>query len=585
VTITGPLGFSRFVDIYTPAPPNERSRVNSVRDSLNRTTSYLYDNDLRVTRITYPEGNWAGVSYDGIGNITESRLMAKAGSGIADIVETASFASSGCIPGTGCICIQADCFKPQWTQDAKGQQTDYTWASHGGMLTRLEPVDASGKRRKTINEYSAGPVFRLLRERVCATDVAGVELTCGTANELVKEFTYWGSTLLPLTETVKDGTGGQARTTTFTYDAAGRLLSSDGPTAGTDDATYNRYDTAGRKTWEIGPKGANGYRAATRTIYRDADNQPLTIEKGTIVNDTDTVLTVVNTQYLTYNTRRKVIKQRTAAGGSDLAVSQMSYDARNRDQCTAVRMNSAAWASLPADACTLGTAGTQGADRITRTNYDAESRVILIEKAVGTSREQDYAAYTYTVNGKKEFTTDANGNKAKFQYDGHDRQTHWWFPSKTTVGTVSTTDYEQYGYDANGNRTSLRKRDGSTLCYAYDALNRVISKTMGPACGDSGGGGTNQPPVAINDSTPATRCQVRTVNVTSNDTDPDGDSLIVISASSGTMEASAAPPSSVNFTVPDQAGTFVVNYTISDGRGGTDTASLTVTVPSTPLCP
>src|SRR3546814_13804826 len=70
-------------------------------------------------------------------------------------------------------------------------------------------------------------------------------------------------------------------------------------------------------------------------------------------------------------------------------------------------------------------------------------------------------------------------------YDGYDRQVKWNFPSKTATGAVSTTDYEQYGYDANGNRTSLRKRDGSTLTYQYDALNRmtqqVVPARTGPA--------------------------------------------------------------------------------------------------------
>jgi len=490
--ITAPLGFSRVVNIQTSTQAGYRPRITSIVDSLNRTTSYEYDSEVRVIKTTFPEGNSASVVYDGLGNITESRMKAKTGSGLTDLVETASYPLSSNCTAVPEFCTSPDYWRPAWTKDAKGQQTDYTWSStHGGMLTKLEPADASGVRRKTINEYTGS---RLTRERICAANAAGVEQTCGTASEIVREFTYWGATFLPATETVKDGTGGQARTTSFAYDSAGRLLSSDGPTAGTDDATYNRYDTAGRKTWEIGPKGANGYRAATRTTYRDADDQPLTIEKGTIVNATDTVLTVINTQYLTYDTRRKVIKQRTAAGGSDLAVSQMSYDARNRDSCTAVRMNPAVWASLPADACTLGTAGTAGADRITRTNYDVEDRIILIEKAVGTPLEQDYVAYTYTVNGKREFTTDANGNKAKFQYDGHDRQTHWWFPSKTTVGTVSTTDYEQYGYDANGNRLTVRRRDGRTLTFAYDARNQLTSKVVPDGCA----------PIQVGACTPAT---------------------------------------------------------------------------------
>jgi YD repeat-containing protein len=63
-------------------------------------------------------------------------------------------------------------------------------------------------------------------------------------------------------------------------------------------------------------------------------------------------------------------------------------------------------------------------------------------------------------------------------YDGVDRQSAWNFPSPTTPGTVSSTDYEQYGFDASGNRTSFRKRDGSTLTYQYDALNRITVKIV-----------------------------------------------------------------------------------------------------------
>jgi RHS repeat-associated protein len=76
-------------------------------------------------------------------------------------------------------------------------------------------------------------------------------------------------------------------------------------------------------------------------------------------------------------------------------------------------------------------------------------------------------------------------------YDGFDRLAASWFPSKTlptgfngstqatalaTAGATSSTDYEQYGYDLNGNRTNLRKRDGSTFGYGFDALNRMLSK-------------------------------------------------------------------------------------------------------------
>jgi RHS repeat-associated protein len=474
VTITGPLGFSRTIEIYSGF--QIRPRITSSIDSLGRTTSFQYDNnnDVRLIRITYPEGNWAGVTYDAVGNITEKRLRAKPNTGLADIVETANYS----VGPSGCF--QPICFRPNWTRDAKGQQTDYTWSgTHGGMLTKLEPADANGHRRKTTNEWQAsgGSPYRLIRERVCLVTTTSVNVTCGTAQEQVKETTYWNATLLPLTETVTDGTGSQSLTTTYTYDPAGRMLSKDGPLPGPDDSMHMRYDVVGRKTWEIGPLGSDGFRSAKRFTYRLADDQPLKVETGVVTTPTDTNLIQLGEERHAYNDRRLKVQTVVASGGVDQGLTQFSYDARNRQDCTTVRMNPSAWASLPA-ACTLGTQGTAGPDRITRQSYDAESRLTKIQKAFGTPLQQDHATYTYSANGKQTSLKDANGNLASMTWDGHDRQTKWNFPSKTTPGSVSTTDYEQYAYDANGNRTSLRKRDASTLTFTYDALNRMTRKTV-----------------------------------------------------------------------------------------------------------
>jgi len=63
-------------------------------------------------------------------------------------------------------------------------------------------------------------------------------------------------------------------------------------------------------------------------------------------------------------------------------------------------------------------------------------------------------------------------------YDGFGRQRRWTFPSKTATGTADPNDFEEYGYDAAGNRTSLRKRDGLVLTFQYDAANRVTAKLV-----------------------------------------------------------------------------------------------------------
>ncbi len=108
-------------------------------------------------------------------------------------------------------------------------------------------------------------------------------------------------------------------------------------------------------------------------------------------------------------------------------------------------------------------AGGFGPDRITRNIYDPAGQLLKIQKGYGTALQEDYATYTYSANGKQTSLTDARGYKAAMTWDGFDRQARWYFPSPTATGTASTTDYEEYGYDANGNRTSSRNVMASPL--------------------------------------------------------------------------------------------------------------------------
>ena len=214
------------------------------------------------------------------------------------------------------------------------------------------------------------------------------------------------------------------------------------------------------------------------TTYRLADEKPLVVQQGYVVNPTDTSLTVTQETRHQYDANRNLVRTAQVAGGTEITVSQFGYDAMNRPECTAIRMNPSAFGSLPASACSLGTPGSQGSDRIERTLYDTEDRVSTLQRAYGTSLQQNYVGYTYTPNGQRASVKDANGNLASMSYDGHDRLLQWNFPSKTSVGQVSATDYESYGYDANGNRVSLRKRDNTSLLFTYDAMNRMTRKVV-----------------------------------------------------------------------------------------------------------
>jgi RHS repeat-associated protein len=179
------------------------------------------------------------------------------------------------------------------------------------------------------------------------------------------------------------------------------------------------------------------------------------------------------------------------------SVTDKSWDLSGRLTCTAVRMNLAA---LPPadnpdtlDACVPGQQGDDGPDRISRNDYDAAGQRLQLRDGVATSAEGTEASWAYNANGQVTAVIDGNGNRAELHYDGFGRQDRWTFPSATrpgafndhdqatalaTAGPVNPGDYEAYGYDAAGNRTSLRKRDGATIHYQYDNLNRLIAKLL-----------------------------------------------------------------------------------------------------------
>jgi RHS repeat-associated protein len=259
-----------------------------------------------------------------------------------------------------------------------------------------------------------------------------------------------------------------------------------------------RYDAMHRVVGTIAPDpdgaGPLAY-AAVRNTY-DGAGRLIKVEKGQLSNWQSeailpaswTGLTVLETTDTVYDSQSRKVKETLTGAGAVQTVTQFSYDDQGLLQCTAVRMNPAVFGSLP-DACTQSTQSSNGPDRITKNLYDNAGELIQVREGVGTLLEEGRETYSYTATGKREYVLDANGNRAQYVYDGHDRLAQWFFPSPArpgayndstqanalaTAGAVNAADFEQYGYDLEGNRTSLRKRDGRVLGYSYDGLNRVI---------------------------------------------------------------------------------------------------------------
>jgi VCBS repeat-containing protein len=90
----------------------------------------------------------------------------------------------------------------------------------------------------------------------------------------------------------------------------------------------------------------------------------------------------------------------------------------------------------------------------------------------------------------------------------------------------------------------------------------------------------NDPPVANDDTATAAEDTPVTITVLANDSDPDGDPLAVQSVTLGAHGSVARNPDNTVTYTPDFNfnGTDAFTYTITDGKGGTDSATVNVTI-------
>jgi hypothetical protein len=247
VIVTGPNSYYRKVNITDGALTFPK--ITSEIDGLNRTTTYGYTGK-QLTSITYPEGNSDNITYDLIGNITQHQKVAKPGSGLASITETATYSTDpNCQTET-----YFHCFKPLRVTDGKGNQTDYTWDMvHGGLLTETLPAQPNGVRPQKRIEYverfawykndsgtfirSPTGIWLKSKERTCRT-TATVGNACagGAGDEVITEYDY-GPDAAPNNLFLRGMAITAANTsnivetqrTCYTYDVLGRKISETQP--------------------------------------------------------------------------------------------------------------------------------------------------------------------------------------------------------------------------------------------------------------------------------------------------------------------------------------------------------------------
>ena len=366
----------------------------------------------------------------------------------------------------------------------------------GGGSTQIQP-----QTRYTYSPFSANIVSGQGAHVYLLTDVSTCNTTAscgGTADETHTHITYdanhnlAASSVTAYAGNVTLGTGANGLPSCpagsvcssqgFTYDAFGNLATSTSPLGA---LTSYVYDADRELTGVVAPDpdGSGSLTPAAARIVYDGDGRVVASETGSVNSQADTgfsSLTLNTYQARSYDGAGRLAQ---VAGdlvtggfvGSPFSLTQYGYDGAGNLQCTAVRMNMAVAGSLPA-ACSQSAAGLDGPDRITFQSYNADNSPGATAGGWGTSYQRNELNNGYYSDGGVASQADGKGNDTCYGYDGFNRLIYKQFPTASNGGSCNTNDYETYTYDANGNLTSKRQRDGSTLSYTYDALNRLTNE-------------------------------------------------------------------------------------------------------------
>lgn len=203
-----------------------------------RSTTLQWDG-IELARLTHPEGNNVRYAYRA-GQTASETWEAKPNSGLATVVKSSQFPDLSTCPTS-----RKTCNKPIWRKDYKGNQTDYTYAAHGGVETETGPA-VGGVRPQVRYEYAlrrawvsngashspeAVSIYLPSRKAFCATGAASGWGCAIAGDEVVTTYDYGPdsgpSNLLLRSETVT--AGGVSRRTCYGYDWMGNKISTTRP--------------------------------------------------------------------------------------------------------------------------------------------------------------------------------------------------------------------------------------------------------------------------------------------------------------------------------------------------------------------
>jgi RHS repeat-associated protein len=435
-----------------------------------RTTSYTYNDHGEVASVTQPGEATSGGSSQSGGASSANPNGATTGYTYNDAGQVATMV------------------------DPDGNEYDYAYNEYGEVTQVALQYNSTNQSTSPAPPCPAGQVpgpangCQLVVDSY-AYDPAGQLAAVTDAMGRITNYFYNADDELIATQqqpppATSGATPPPGRQTAYTYDPAGNLIETDASdlpvTTADQTVTDYTYDAANRlDSMVVDPTPAgtsdSGYVNRTTSYAYNADNL--------VTSKTVTGAYGSSATNYGYNTADELTSQSVVNGSTD-DTTTWSYDTLGQVLGMTTPDGNAS--------------GSTAADYTTNYSYDQAGNLSAVAgPPVGT---QTYASqtpastravtlYGYDTFDEQTQVKDPDDNVTATAYDGDGRVTSVTRPSYTPPGSsTAVTATTKYGYDENGNPTSVTDPEGNTTSYAYDALGDVISQTDPQLTGQSAPG-------------------------------------------------------------------------------------------------
>ncbi|MDQ1436911.1 MAG: hypothetical protein QOK43_540 [Acidimicrobiaceae bacterium] len=476
VEVTDPLGrvAATYVDI--------KGNVLATVDALGRTTKTAYNSLNLPTSTTDPAGVTSTTTYDTAGNITARSTPLLSSSGQVLATQTTTYNYGGTTPAyAGDVTSIVDPLGKTWAyrydaygdlvqttapptpENSSGNTTTYAYDTTKGWLTSTTSPKGN-LAGATAADYTTNVSYDAFGRPTTVKDPLWVS-TSPNAHRTVRQYDAEGN--------LQATTDGNDRTTAYTYNPAGELVTTTRADAttlqnqywpdgslkaqidGANHSTTYAYDPLGRLSGTTDPLARTtsyGYDASGSllTVQQPGGNCAAVPKTGCITMGYDAAAQATSVTY---------------SDGTTPNVSGILYDADGRRTQMTDGTGTSSWSW---DSLGRMTAATNGAGAALGYAYDLAGHVTTLTYPGGAQQ----VTRAYDGAGRLGSVRDWAGRTTSFSYDADSNLAGTAFPNGTTAGT---------GFDRAGAATSSTLAAGgatlASLSYGRDGAAQAASQS------------------------------------------------------------------------------------------------------------